>query len=82
MAQRNRILTLEAKHQALQAENDRLAREQARLNDPAYLEQLAKRDFHMARPGEETWQLNGTPPADRPVARQDPPPERHRSWAQ
>ncbi|HEV8649486.1 MAG TPA: septum formation initiator family protein [Actinomycetes bacterium] len=80
VAQRNRILTLEAKHQALQAENDRLAREQARLNDPAHIEQLAKRDFHMARPGEETWQLNGTPPPDRPVARQTT--ERHRSWAQ
>ncbi len=84
VAQRNRILALEAKQQALQAENDRLAREQARLNDPAYLEQLAKRDFHMVRPGEETWQLNGTPPADRPAsaARQAPPPGHDRSWAQ
>jgi len=83
VAQHNRILALEAKHQALQAENERLAREQARLNDPAYVEQLAKRDFQMVHPGEEAWQLTGTPPADaRAPARPAPAPRRDRPWYQ
>jgi cell division protein FtsL len=83
VAQRNRIVALEAKHQALQAENERLAREQARLNDPAYVEQLAKRDFQMAHPGEETWQLTGTPPGDtRAPARAAPAPRHGRPWYQ
>jgi len=81
VTQRNRILALEAKQRALQAENERLAREQARLNDPAYVEQLAKRDFHMVHPGEQAWQLNGTPPTG-PAAPPAPAPERDRSWPQ
>jgi cell division protein FtsB len=84
VAQRNRIEALEVKRRALQAENDRLAREQARLNDPAYLEQLAKRDFHMVHPGEESWQLNGTPPTTGRARAAAPAaaPQRDRSWLQ
>jgi len=81
IAQQGRIERLQAKQAALQAANQRLEQERARLNDPAYVEQLAKQDFHMARPGEQTWLLTGTPPADRadkPAAK----PARHQPWYQ
>jgi len=63
LAQRDRIERLQAKQRALQAENERLERERARLRDPAYVQQLAKRDFHLVEPGEEAWVMRGTPPA-------------------
>ena len=82
VAQLNRFVALETKHRALQAENDRLAREQARLRDPAYVEQLAKRDFHMVHPGEQAWQLTGTPPAvgSTPARPAAPAPKPDRPW--
>jgi cell division protein FtsB len=83
VAQHNRIVALQAKQRALQAENDRLAREQDRLRDPAYVEQLAKRDFHLVRPGEQAWQLSGTPPAAAAAAAAAPPPRApQRPWYQ
>jgi cell division protein FtsL len=81
IAQQGRIERLQAKQAALQAANQRLEQERARLNDPAYIEQLAKQDFHMARPGEQTWLLTGTPPADR-VAEPAAKPARHEPWYQ
>ncbi len=63
VTQRDRIERLQAKQRALQAENERLERERARLRDPAYVQQLAKRDFHLVEPGEEAWVMSGTPPA-------------------
>ncbi len=68
VAQQARIDQLRAKQAALQAANQRLERERERLNDPAYVEQLAKRDFHVVEPGERPWLLTGTPPADEPAA--------------
>ena len=68
VAQRDRIQQLTAKQQALRDENQRLERERARLNDPAYVEELAKRDFHVVKPGEEQWVVTGTPPSTRPPA--------------
>ena len=81
IAQQGRIDQLQAKQAALQQANQQLEQERSRLNDPAYVEQLAKQDFHMARPGEETWLLTGTPPADRAA----PPavkPAQHLPWYQ
>ena len=81
IAQQGRIERLQAKQAAFQAANQRLEQERARLKDPAYVEQLAKQDFHMARSGEQTWLLTGTPPADRadkPAAK----PARHQPWYQ
>jgi cell division protein FtsL len=82
--QRHRIEQLAAKQRALQAENERLRREQQRLHDPAYVEQLAKRDYNMVKRGEEIWHLTGEPP-QAPVARPAapaPPPEPwyRRAW--
>jgi cell division protein FtsL len=68
VAQQGRIERLQAKQAALDAANAQLERERARLNDPAYVEQLAKRDFHLIRPGEQPWLLTGTPPADKATA--------------
>ncbi len=81
IAQQGRIERLQAKQAALQAANQRLDQERARLKDPAYVEQLAKQDFHMARPGEQTWLLTGTPPADR-AAKPAAKPAPHEPWYQ
>jgi cell division protein FtsL len=81
--QRTRIEQLAAKQRALQAENDRLRREQQRLHDPAYVEQLAERDYNMVKRGEEVWQLTGEPPQAQPVqpaAAPRPKPWYQRLW--
>jgi cell division protein FtsB len=62
VSQQDRIERLEAKQQALAAENARLETERKRLQDPAYVQQLAKRDFGVVAPGEEAWVVTGTPP--------------------
>ncbi len=84
-AQQGRIAQLRAKHDALAAENARLAREKARLADPAYVEQLAEHDFGLVHKGERQWVLTGRPPADPPptTATASPPPKRswyHNMW--
>ena len=84
VAQQSRIERLQAKQAALQAANARLAYEQDRLNDPAYVDQLANQNFHMVKPGEEPWLLTGTPPADKvakaPAKPAPDPPWYQRAW--
>ncbi|HKP99225.1 MAG TPA: septum formation initiator family protein, partial [Actinomycetes bacterium] len=53
VSQQDRIERLQAKQAALAAENARLEVERKRLQDPAYVQQLAKRDYHVVAPGEE-----------------------------
>ena len=79
VSQADRIQRLEAKQRALQAENQRLEQQRARLKDPAYVEQLAKRDFQVVEPGEEAWLITGTPPTTRP-APPPPPPAPESPW--
>ena len=74
VSQQDRIERLQAKQQALAAENARLEAERKRLQDPAYVQQLAKRDYHVVSPGEEAWVVTGTPPASATAPR--PPPTR------
>ena len=75
VSQQDRIERLQAKQQALAAENARLEAERKRLQDPAYVQQLAKRDYHVVAPGEEAWVVTGTRrPA--PPPRRPPPPTR------
>jgi cell division protein FtsB len=62
VSQQDRIERLQAKQQALAAENARLEAERRRLKDPAYVQQLAKRDYHVVAPGEEAWVVTGAPP--------------------
>jgi cell division protein FtsB len=80
VSQQDRIERLEAKQQALAAENARLLAERQRLRDPAYLQQLAKRDYHLVAPGEESWVVTGTPPSARPAARPAATVEPDRPW--
>jgi cell division protein FtsB len=79
VSQADRIQRLQDKQRALQAENQRLEQQRARLKDPAYVEQLAKRDFQLVEPGEEAWLVTGTPPTTRP-APAPPPPEPEAPW--
>jgi cell division protein FtsB len=52
LAQRDRLAQLEQQTQVLEQENVRLEREIERLNDPQYLERLARERLGMAKPGE------------------------------
>jgi cell division protein FtsB len=81
LAQQDRIDQLRAKQAALQAANQRLVRERARLRDPAYVDQLAKQEFQLIEPGEQPWLLTGTPPADSAAA-PAPRPAPKRPWYQ
>jgi type II secretory pathway pseudopilin PulG len=83
VSQQDRIGRLQAKQQALAAENARLEADRARLQDPAYVQQLAKRDYHVVGPGEEAWVVTGTPPAGgaaAAVAADPDPPWYKRAW--
>jgi cell division protein FtsB len=83
VSQQHRIERLEAKQQALAAENARLEVERRRLQDPAYVQQLAKRDYHLVAPGEEAWVVTGTPPtsnAAQASAADPDPPWYKRAW--
>ena len=80
VSQQDRIGRLEAKRQALAAENARLEVERKRLQDPAYVQQLAKRDYHVVAPGEEAWVVTGTPPEAQPAG--GAVPQRDRPWYQ
>jgi cell division protein FtsB len=83
VSQQHRIERLVAKQQALAAENARLEVERRRLQDPAYVQQLAKRNYHLVAPGEEAWVVTGTPPTSNaaPSAATDPdPPWYKRAW--
>lgn len=77
VAQQARIKQLQAKQAALDAANAQLASEAARLQDPAYLEQLAKQRFSLVRPGEQQWEITGTPPTSpaSPAPAPKPPPK-------
>jgi cell division protein FtsB len=83
VSQQDRIERLQAKQQALEVENARLETERKRLQDPAYTQQLAKRDYHVVAPGEEAWVVTGTPPTAQPAedaALQPDPPWYRRAW--
>jgi cell division protein FtsB len=52
MAQRDRLRILEHQEQVLQQENAKLQRQVQHLNDPAYLERIARECLGMVRQGE------------------------------
>jgi cell division protein FtsB len=80
VSQADRIQRLQDKQRALQAENQRLEQQRARLKDPAYVQQLAKRDFQLVEPGEQAWLVTGTPPTTRPAPAPAPLPEPEPPW--
>ena len=64
--QRAQIERLEQEVRSIEADRVRLEREIERLNDPAYLERLARECLGMVRPGEIRFVVpdeSGTPPA-------------------
>jgi cell division protein FtsB len=62
LAQRDRISSAAAHLGAVQAGNLRLEQQIARLNDPDYLEQRARDQIGLVRPGETTYVV--MPPSD------------------
>jgi cell division protein FtsL len=68
VTQQRRIEQLQAKQEALDVEIARLEAERARLEDPEYVEQLAREDLQMAKPGEESYVMTGEAPTERPAA--------------
>jgi cell division protein FtsL len=52
LAQRDRLAQLEHQTQILQQQNARLQTEVRELNDPAYLERIARECLGMVKPGE------------------------------
>jgi cell division protein FtsB len=80
VSQQGRIERLQAKQQALAAENARLEAERKRLQDPAYVQQLAKRDYHLVAPGEEAWLVTGSPPASQAAPAAAAAAQQDRPW--
>jgi cell division protein FtsL len=68
VTQHRRIEQLQAKQAALDVEVERLEAERARLQDPEYVEQLAREELQMAKPGEESYVMTGEAPTARPAA--------------
>ncbi|MGH3096543.1 MAG: FtsB family cell division protein [Streptosporangiales bacterium] len=55
ITQRQQIAELEAKKRQQEKDIGKLQRQQQRLQDPAYIEQQARRRLHYAKPGEITY---------------------------
>ena len=77
--QRDRISSAAADLRAVQVGNERLEEQIARLNDPDYLEQRAREQIGLVRPGETTYVV--MPPSDteqakrkRAATKVEPPP--------
>lgn len=77
LAQRDRISGMAAELRAAQAANARLEAQIARLNNDDYIEQRARAQIGLVRPGETTYVV--MPPSDgpakrKPRVRKAPPP--------
>ena len=79
LEQRDRISSTAADLRAVQVGNERLERQIARLNDPDYLEQRAREQIGLVRPGETTYVV--MPPSETEQAKRkrasrkvEPPP--------
>ncbi|HWL35498.1 MAG TPA: septum formation initiator family protein [Frankiaceae bacterium] len=67
VAQRGKVAQLRAKQQQAQARVDALEAQKQRLQDPAYVEQLARERLHFVRPGEVPYILLTPSPTPAPV---------------
>ena len=79
LEQRDRISSSAADLRAMQVGNERLEEQIARLNDPDYLEQRAREQIGLVRPGETTYVV--MPPSEteqakrkRAATKVEPPP--------
>jgi cell division protein FtsB len=66
VAQRGKVARLRARPQQAQARVDALEARKRQLQDPAYVEQLARERLHFVRPGEVPYILLTPPPAPAP----------------
>jgi cell division protein FtsL len=62
IAQRRQVDQLEAQHQMLITQLRQLEQEQGRLNDPAYIQQLARNKLHMCLRGDTCYVVIGNHP--------------------
>lgn len=64
IAQRRQIGQLGSQQQSLSAQLNELQAQQRRLNDPAYIERLARDELHLCMPGQTCYVIiNGKPAA-------------------
>jgi cell division protein FtsB len=63
IAQRRQIDQLQAEHQVIAVQLQQLQREQRRLRDPAYVEQLARNRLHLCMMGETCYVVIAPHPA-------------------
>jgi cell division protein FtsB len=68
VAQRGKVARLRAREAQAQARVDALEAQKQRLQDPAYVEQLARERLHFVRPGEVPYILLTPSPRPAPVA--------------
>lgn len=76
--QNQRINAEEAKLQALEAENRQLRERLERLNDPDYVEKLAREQLGLVKPGEVSYVV--VPPAPSTSTTAAPPAESRSLW--
>ena len=62
IAQRRQVDQLEAQHEMLISQLRQLEQEQGRLNDPAYIQQLARNKLHMCLRGDTCYVVIGNHP--------------------
>ena len=55
ISQRNEINDVRSRVDTMDEQNERLAREAARLRDPDQIEELARERYHLVRPGEKSF---------------------------
>jgi cell division protein FtsB len=67
LTQRRQIDQLQAQHQAIFAQLQRLEAEQQRLRNPSYVEQLARDRLHLCMAGETCYVVIGHRPRPRPA---------------
>jgi cell division protein FtsL len=82
IAQRGQIDQLVAEQQARLAQVKKLEAQQARLSDPAYIEQVARQDLDMCFPGTRCYIVEGSqPPAGAAASpRHEPAPWYAKLW--
>lgn len=78
--QRSDMEALETRLAAIAAENERLAAEVARLEDPAQLETLARERLGLVRPGEDAYLFVEPPPTGPERATDEAPSVFERAW--
>lgn len=81
VGQRNDMENLETRLAALAHENERLAADVARLEDPAQLETLARERLGLVRPGEDAYLFVEPPPEGREPEPEAAPSLFGRAWS-